>query len=119
MAGRNAQKYSETLETAPSVLPSTGAMIQAGAFGAAFSGVATGIADSRKVRDGAMTRQEAVHDVAKASLQGAATMAAASGVAHVARINPLLGLGILALAGLGFLASDRKKAAPSQTPSHT
>lgn len=113
MAGRKAQKHSETLEAAPSVLPSTGAMIQAGAFG----GVTTGIADSRKVRDGAMPRQEAVHDVAKASLQGAATMAAASGIAHVARVNPLLGLGILALAGLGFLASDRKKTAASPTSS--
>lgn len=94
-------------------LPSAGTVLQAGAFGAALGGVTTGLADTVRLRDGEITRDEAVRDVAKASLSGAASMAVAATAAHVARARPVLGLGLLAVAGLGLLISSKKKKKPA------
>jgi hypothetical protein len=97
----------------PPILPSAGTVIQAGAFGAALSGLTTAVADGLLVRAGHLTTGEAVKDVAKAAAQGAATMAVASTVAHMVRARPLIGLAILGVAGVGLLMmmNDKKKAA--------
>lgn len=95
------------------LLPSSGAVIQAGAFGAALSGVTTGIADTMRVQAGEITPAEAAQDVARASLQGALTMAVASTVGHMVRARPIIGLAILATAGIGALMmmGDKKRMA--------
>ncbi|MCA1974596.1 MAG: hypothetical protein LDL44_17310, partial [Caenispirillum sp.] len=94
-----------------SILPSAGAVIQSGAFGAALSGVTTAIADAVRVQAGEITKQEAAKDVARASLQGALTMAVASSVGHMVRARPVIGLAILAVAGVGALMmmGERKR----------
>lgn len=95
------------------LLPSSGAIIQASAFGAALSGVTTGIADTMRVQAGEITPAEAAQDVARASLQGALTMAVASTVGHMVRARPIIGLAILATAGIGALMmmGDKKRMA--------
>lgn len=95
----------------PPLLPSAGAVIQAGAFGAALSGVTTAVSAAMLVKAGHMTTGEAVKDVSKAAVQGAATMAVASTVAHVVRARPMIGLAVLAVAGIGlFMMMADKKA---------
>lgn len=92
------------------VLPSAGSIIQAGAFGAALSGVTAGLTETLRVQAGEITAAEAVQDVAKSSLQGALTMAVASSVGHMVRARPVIGLAILATAGIGaFLMMGEKK----------
>lgn len=97
--------------TRPPLLPSAGAVIQAGAFGAALSGVTTAISAAMLVKAGHMNTSDAVKDVSKAAVQGAATMAVASTVAHVVRARPVIGLAVLAVAGIGlFMMMSEKKA---------
>ena len=95
----------------PTLLPSAGAVIQAGAFGAALSGVTSAVTNAMLVKAGHMTTNEAVKDASKAAVQGAATMAIAATVAHAVRARPVIGLAVLAAAGIGlFMMMGEKKA---------
>lgn len=101
-------------ETDTALLPPTAAVIEAGAFGAAMGGIGTGISESMAVRAGERTREEAVSATARGAVQGALTMSVASVVAHVVRVQPLFGLGLLAVIGLGAfkVMGGAKKNAP-------
>lgn len=101
-----------TLPSRPSILPTAGAVIQAGAFGAALSGVTTAVTNAMMVKAGQMTVGDAAKDASKAAVQGAATMAVAATVAHAVRARPVIGLAVLAVAGVGLfmMMTDKKKA---------
>lgn len=109
----------ETASAVGKVLPSTGAIVEAGAFGAAMGGVSAGIADGAAVRSGEMDSRTALRNVAKSGVQGAVTMSVATTVAHMVRANPLLGVGMVAVLGLGALALMGRKRSKGVAPAPT
>ncbi len=84
-----------------SMLPSPGAVLQAGAFGAALGGITAGVTETARVKQGEITTDEAVSNVIKSTGQSAVTMIVASVAGQVVRSHPLIGLAALAAAGIG------------------
>lgn len=106
--------FTGTAVAEPGLLPPAEVIVEAGAFGAAMGGVGTGIATGIAVRSGEMTVKEAARDVARNSVNGALTMSVATVVAHMVRARPMLGVGIVAVLGLGALALLRRKPAAAE-----
>lgn len=98
------------------LFPSVGAIVQAGAFGAALAGVTTGVLELARVKQGEITTDEALQAVVKSSAQGAATMAVASIAAHVVRAHPVFGFIALASAGIGAFVLLSGANAPAAPP---
>ncbi|MFO1128224.1 MAG: hypothetical protein U1E66_07340 [Rhodospirillales bacterium] len=105
-----------------SLLPSAGSVVQAGAFGAALGGMTTGVVEMARVRQGAITTEEATRNVVKSSAQGAATMAVASVAGQLVRSHPMFSFIALAAAGIGAFAilsgagGEKGAAVPAAAP---
>ncbi len=102
---------------AQSLLPRASSVLQAGAFGATLGGLSTGVMELARVRQGQITRQQALENVVKSSAQGAATMAVASVASQMVRAHPLFSVAALAAAGIGALAL-LSQPAPPPSPDH-
>lgn len=108
-------------ETATSSLrPGIASIVQAGAFGAVLGGMGAGVVELARVKQGEITSNEAVRNVVKSSAQGAATMAVASLAGQVVRSHPVVGVIVLAAAGIGALTvlsnASANKAAVAVAP---
>ena len=103
-----------------SILPGAGALLQAGAFGAALGGMTTGVMEMGRVKQGEITTDEAMRNVVKSSAQGAATMAVATVASHIVRSHPVFGFIALAAAGIGAYVTlkgvDPKAESTGATP---
>lgn len=85
------------------LLPSVASVVQAGAFGAALGGIGTGVSELARVKQGEISSDEAIRNIVKSSAQGATTMAVASVAGHMVRAHPVVGIVVLAAAGIGAL----------------
>lgn len=83
------------------ILPNPGSVIQSGAFGAALGGMSAGVMEMARVKNGEISPDEAIRNVAKNSAQSAATMAVATVAAQIVRSRPIFGFIALAAAGVG------------------
>jgi hypothetical protein len=88
------------------ILPSMGSVAQAGAFGAAFGGLTSGVLETARVRQGEITSDKAIENVIKSSAQGGVSMAVATVAAQMVRSNPVFAL--IAL-GAVFVLSGASK----------
>lgn len=91
------------LKEAGSLRPTVVSIVQAGAFGAALGGMSAGVAELARVKQGEISSDQAVRNVMRSSAQGAATMAVASLAGQVVRAHPVIGVLVLAAAGIGAL----------------
>ena len=83
-------------------VPTTHAILRAGASGAAIAGTWTGVHEAVRVRNREASVDEAVRATAGSAAVGAAAGAEAQVATHVARRVPLAGLAVVAI-GLGAL----------------
>lgn len=90
-----------TTTTASGLLPSASSMLQSGAFGALLGAATSGISNYAEYKQGKKSKEDAFADVAKNTVQGAATMVVASIATHIVRTNPLLGVAALVAGGVG------------------
>lgn len=103
------------------LLPSVASVVQAGAFGAALGGIGTGVSELARVKQGEISSDEAIRNIVKSSAQGATTMAVASVAGHMVRAHPVVGIVVLAAAGIGALTvlsnvKPKKKTAVAKAP---
>lgn len=96
-------------EAEAGLLPSVELVVEAGAFGAAMGAVGSAISGGLAVRSGEATAKEVAGAVARSSVSGALTLSVATVVAHMVRVRPVLGIGLIAVVGLGALALGRRK----------
>lgn len=83
------------------LLPSATSLFQSGAFGAVLGAATSGFSNYSDYKQGKKTKKDAFSDVAKNTIQGAATMVVASVATHIVRTNPLLGVAALVAGGVG------------------